>query len=526
MGPYPTPTQIRDRKIKDLSTLLINEKNARRNDREEFCREREKLEAEVKGSRAANKRLKQLAAKQSKRHDRLSAKYKESQKRVAKLEDELVLLKGRAKKDSSNSSKPPSSDGFGKTRRTFSTREKSGRKQGGQFGHTGCTMEPVAEDRIIIEVKDGKCECGGEIEYGEAYNARVCVDVEIKVATTEARVFKGHCKACGKTNTAAFPKEFPAPLSYGSNIRSLAATLNEFGNVSDSKTAEILCDMTGGRISVSSGTVAAIRADLAKRLAPVVKDIKQALINCKVLCVDETGVRVNGKLHWTSIYANKDFTLFEHDQKRGSHCDDSNGLLLLFSGILLHDHFKKYYKLTMSHAECDQHILRYLLAVTEIQAHAWAKKMSDFLKSTNLKKHNLIELGGNCFTPEELTAFRSEYTAILDEGDSEYQSAIAGLSNIRRFNEERCLLARLRKYADEHLRFIYDFAVHFGNHLAEQGAGFFKTKQRASGGFRSDKGADDHAIIASVVATARKQVISVFGTFNDAFIGNPVSGFG
>ena len=96
---------------------------------------------------------------------------------------------------------------------------------------------------------------------------------------------------------------------------------------------------------------------------------------------------------------------------------------------------------------------------------------------------------------------------------------IKGIANIKRFNEEKCLLKRLRKYTDEHLRFISDFCVPFGNNMSEQGAHFIKNKQRISGGFRSEGGAKNHMIIASGIATAIKQKKNVYGTIKNAFQG-------
>jgi transposase len=526
VGLFPTPSQLKDRKIKDLKAQLETERNARRNERELFEEKTRDSDAGQKPLLAKLRRLAGIVSALWRRHSKLSQKYAELKKRAAKLEDENALLKGRAKKDSQNSSKPPSTDGLKKRRRSLSTREPSGKKPGGQPGHEGHTMAPASEGREVVECKCGARECGGEIEFGDSYNSRVRVDVEIKVTTTEARAYKGVCKECGKHFSAPFPDGFPAPLHYGPGVRTMAAAANEFANVPDAKTAELLRGMTGGAISLCAGTVAAIRADLGERLMPAVEGVKQALADCGVLCVDETGVRVGGELHWASIFANEDWPLFEHGKKRGAHCDDADGVLAVFLGTLMHDHFKKYYNKTITHAECSQHILRYLKAVVEIQSHPWAKEMSDFLRDANRRKRARVDAGLGCFTPEELEAFREGYLALLAKGDAEYEAAVAGLKNRRRFNDERCLLARLRKHADEHLRFLSDFDVPFGNHLAEQGAGFIKSKQRVSGGFRADSGADVHMAIASVAASARKQGMSVYEAFSNAFRDIPLFGFG
>jgi hypothetical protein len=196
-------------------------------------------------------------------------------------------------------------------------------------------------------------------------------------------------------------------------------------------------------------------------------------------------------------------------------------LLLLFTGILVHDHLSSYYGYThISHAECNVHVLRYLKAVAEIMDHPWAKKMADLLREANQRKKELIDAGCGDMVPEELESFRNRFNEILSQGREEYETAIEGKKNITYYTEERRLLARLGEYIDEHLRFLSDFAVPFSNNAAEHGARHVKGKKKVSGGFRSDGGTDNYATIASVAATLRKHGKSVFLAFRNAFQGS------
>lgn len=346
------------------------------------------------------------------------------------------------------------------------------------------------------------------------------MDIRVTLTVTEERAYSGKCKACGEPFQTAFSSGFSAPVKYGENMNALVAMCNEYGNVPDKKTAEIISSLCGDKISMSAGTVVNIRAALANRLDGTVKTIKQKLTESGVLNVDETGVRVNGELNWVNIFSNDQYTLFEHNHKRGAHCNDKNGILAFYTGILVHDHFKAYYKNKVAtHAECNQHILRYLKAVIEIQDRPWAKKMTEFLLAAKKLKDERIASGENYLTPEELAEQGLKYTAIVDEGDKEYQAAIEGKKNIRRFREERCLLVRLRKYKDEHLRFLSDFNAPFGNNAAEQGAHFMKNKTRVAGGFRSGQGAVNHMAIASVIASAKKQRKNLYSMIKNSFSG-------
>ena len=245
--------------------------------------------------------------------------------------------------------------------------------------------------------------------------------------------------------------------------------LNEYGNVSDAKSAEIVSALCNHEINMSAGTVFNLRTELANKLEPTVEMIKQKLIDSDVLGVDETGVHVGGKLNWVHIFANDEYTLFEHGEKRAAHCNDGEGILALFVGILVHDHFKSYYKTkAIAHTECNQHILRYLKAIMEIQGHPWATEMSDFLLEAKKKKDEAVLAGRSGFSPEEYAELERRYIEILDKGDAEYEEAIKGKKRIGFFNEERLLLKRLREYKDEHLRFLSEFVVPFEN-ISEQG---------------------------------------------------------
>jgi transposase len=234
--------------------------------------------------------------------------------------------------------------------------------------------------------------------------------------------------------------------------------------------------------------------------------------------VDETSVRINGKLTWMQIISNENFSLFGRSQKRGTLNDVMNSLIMLFTGVLVHDHLKSYYGYThLSHAECNVHVLRYLKAVTEIMKHPWAKDMADLMTEANKHKNDLLEAGVSAIPEDKLAAIRENYRSILNQGQKEYDAAVAGKKNITYFDEERRLLNRLRKYLDEHLRFLNDFSVPFSNNGAELGARHVKGKQKTSGGFRSDGGVDNYAVIASAIATLRKQRKHIYSAIRGAF---------
>lgn len=463
MGLFPTTNQTLKQKNKDLKILLDNEKSNRRKDREEFEWSLEQYKEEARKSASLILMLQKTIADYTAIMEQNKATIHTQKEQIEALEDQVAQFKGSLQKNSGNSSKPPSTDGFKRPQR-FSTREKSGKKPGGQLGHAGHTLTVNTMEKKVIHRKEGTCSCGGEIAFGENYQSRSILDILITLSVTEEQAYSGACKVCHKPFQTAFSKEFRAPVQYGNNLNALVATLNEYGNVADKKTAEIVSNICGNQINLSPGTVVNIRTRLSEMLSSTVEAIKQRLIQSDVLNVDETGVHVNGKLNWVHIFSNHQDTLFEHHPKRSAHCDDENGILAFFTGILVHDHLKAYYKNKVAtHSECNQHILRYLKAVTEIQKHKWAKDIQEFLLSAKKQKEEHIASDRNSFTPEELAGLEQKYLSILDEGDREYREATRGKKSIERFNDERLLLARLREYKDEHLCFLSDFNAPFGN---------------------------------------------------------------
>jgi transposase len=195
-------------------------------------------------------------------------------------------------------------------------------------------------------------------------------------------------------------------------------------------------------------------------------------------------------------------------------------ILDLFTGILVHDHFKSYYgyKL-MTHAECNAHILRYLQAVIEIMKHPWATDLAELFRDANKLKKHYLALRQNSIDENELARISARYDEILAAGKAQYTAATENKKNISYFNDERLLLIRLREYKQEHLRFLMNFDVPFDNNGSERDARFFKGKSKVAGCFRSEDGAKNYAKIASLISTLRKQGANVYVSINDIFNG-------
>jgi transposase len=179
------------------------------------------------------------------------------------------------------------------------------------------------------------------------------------------------------------------------------------------------------------------------------------------------------------------------------------------SGIVVHDHWKPYYTMTgVLHALCNAHHLRELKALVEIEKEDWASKMQRLLRRACHATH-LAREQGVPLKPALTALIERCYDAILANGLAFHEAQPALAKARRRGRPPRRvghnLLIRLSTRKQDVLRFLTDPTVPFTNNLAERDGRMMKLRQKISGGFRSEDGAKDFAIIRSVLSTARKQ---------------------
>jgi transposase len=428
--------------------------------------------------------------------------------RVAELERQLGL-------NSRNSSQPPSTEGLKKPRRTLSVREPSGKKPGGQPGHPGETLRPVAEPNVILDHYPTQCAtCGAPLtpEAATAYSARQVFDLPEPqpLEVTEHRAHNCRCTQCGASTQAAFPPGVTAPVQYGARITAWILYLLHYQFIPEDRLVELMADLFG--VKLAAATLARMSAACAARFQGFMDVVYRFIQAAAVKHLDETGFRIGGKTQWLHIAATRWLTFYRTAPKRGSRWE---GLL----GIVVHDHWKPYYTLTgVLHALCNAHHLRELKALIEIDKEPWAQRMQRLLRRA-CHAVNLARACGKTLKPRLVERFQRRYDAIVAAGLA-FHEALPPLpqrgSGPRR-GRPRCrtghnLLLRLETRRDDVLRFLTDPRVPFTNNLAEQAARMMKLRQKISGGFRSEQSARDFAVIRSLIATAKKQEWNVIHT--------------
>lgn len=432
-------------------------------------------------------------------------------------------LEKRLSKDSSNSSKPPSSDGL--KRKPKSEREKSGKKPGGQEGHPGKYLARVNNPDYVVnhtpEICNG-CGCSLGTISGTCVETRQVFDIpQPKIKVTEHRVEVKCCPCCGNACRASFPENVKGPVQYGERAQALMVYFSHQHYIPVNRVCQIFEDVFG--TSISPGTCANIDLRLFKQLESFEASLKTYLLAEQVLHFDETGIRCSKKLHWVHVTSSDTATLYFFHKKRGKEAMDEIGIIPQFQGKGVHDHWFPYFSYQqIQHSLCNAHHLRELTYMHEQEKEDWAKEMKNFLIRAKVTVEQAVENGVKAFSEDFLVELDQQYTKILLSAE-EYHQNLAPLPQKKRAKPKqrdgKNLLDRLRGKRDCVLRFIRDFSVPFTNNLGERDIRMVKLKQKIAGCFREFDGGRLFCRIRSYISTARKQEWNIWNSLAEAIAG-------
>jgi len=312
----------------------------------------------------------------------VSRQMQELAQQMAQQAEALQALQARQAKDSRNSSKPPSSDGYRKVKRTESLRKSGDKPNGGQPGHDGQTLlASETPDRIEThEVPNcGHCQALLWGIESVGYEERQVFDIPAtRIEVTAHRAEIKVCPECGRASKGRFPEAVTQAVQYGPMVNTWASYFPNQHYVSVERTTEILADLVQHR--VSEATVLKASEQLERGIEPSTEAVKGMLRDAEVLHVDESGLRVTGKLHWLHVASTEHLTSYEVHAKRGQEAMDDAGILGGFNGRAVHDHWKPYFNYTeCDHARCNAHHLRELCFIDKPYQPSWATDMADLL---------------------------------------------------------------------------------------------------------------------------------------------------
>lgn len=412
----------------------------------------------------------------------------------------ISLLANRLNLNSTNSSKPPSSD----PNRKKKPRPKTGRNKGGQKGHVGMTLKKVDDPDIIESIKIDRRTLPAGRYHEVDYEARQVFDIDISRLVTEyrAQVLEDEN---GDRYVASFPEGVTKAVQYGNGLKAHAVYLSQFQLIPYNRIQDYFADQL--HIPISEGSIFNFNKQAFDALDTFEDIAKEQLRTSAVAHADETGINMGGDRFWLHCVSNDLWTLYYPHERRGIEAFEAMGVLPGFRGILCHDHWKPYYRLDCIHALCNAHHLRELTRAWEQDDQQWANDMKDLLEKINTK---VIDAGG-ALSALQAGRYRSQYQELIKKGEIECPEPTRpnkkGKRGRIKKSKSRNLLERLRDYEDDVLRFMENEHVAFTNNLGENDIRMTKVQQKISGCFRSIEGAKIFCRIRSYLSTCRKHEI-------------------
>ena len=345
--------------------------------REELLRENQRLLRENEDLRQKVADAERQVADAEKQIADAKRQVADAEKQVADLERQLAARQ----KNSTNSSKPPSSDGLAGNSRPRGRRKKSKRKPGGQKGHPGHhrPLAPPAQVQEVRPVLPVECKhCGQSLPQqpeqirtvGEVQRHQVTELPPIQPHIIEYQCPKVVCPACGEGTRAPLPDE--AQGDFGPHLMALIAYLTIYCRMPRRVVEAFLEHVLG--ISMSLGSTQTCWEQASAAVAQPCQELEQQLKNEPVLNSDETGWRNNGEKRYLWALVARTFVFYTVAKTRSSEVL-MHLLGAVFAGILCSDRFSAYFKYHKGLAQlCWAHLKRNILGI------------QDFAKTTDAQR--------------------------------------------------------------------------------------------------------------------------------------------
>jgi transposase len=223
-------------------------------------------------------------------------------------------LEKRLNKNSSNSSKPPSSDGLTKPSRTHSLRQKGKNKSGGQLGHKGDTLKQTLMPDKIEQHKLSRCPvCTTPLTRVEPIGIikRQVFDIPVpKIEVTEHQAEIKQCLCCRKRVVAVFPNGVNAPVQYGEVIQSWAVYFQHQQFIPEERLQETFSDLF--KVNLATATLNGFSESLYDALFDFECEVLSKVRTAPVKHLDETGFRITSKTQWLHVASTKRLTVLPY----------------------------------------------------------------------------------------------------------------------------------------------------------------------------------------------------------------------
>ena len=450
------------------------------------------------------------------------AEREELMDRVRQLEGKVAELEKLLGRNSSTSSKPPSSDtGTAKTARpenaNRAARRAQGRKQGKQPGSPGFTLCQVPDPDEVVRHRPVRCRgCDRALDdavvVGET--VRQVFDVpDPRVVVTEHRAERLRCR-CGWETTGGFPPEATAPAVYGPAIKAHAVYLMCAQHIPRERCAQALGDLFG--VTVSTGTLDNWMREAADALVGFLAVVAAQLTAARFVHADETSVRSGKGQLWVHVTCTALLTML-HVGGRNKKTIEA-GPLKDYTGTIVHDRLAMYFGYGNSHVLCNAHILRSLNELLVNHRHKdWARAFIDLIIDTKLRADGARGAGKNELSAYQRCRIRKRWNDLCDQAAAATPPPPPGVQLYGTNKDARLIALALREHRDLFLAYTRDLTLPFDNNQAERDLRMIKLQAKISGEFRSHTGAARFAAARSYISTNRKNQQPIHAHLRDLF---------
>ncbi len=516
-------------KIQGLNNKLSHQTHLTNRYKELYDKEKDnckKLNNRVTDLEFENNELKyKLELLQDENSSELLKSHEDSQATINALKDEVARLTARLNANGTNTGTPTSKTGIGQKKVNPNSREKTGKKKGGQPGHDKHEMPHFSEDEIteVISHLLEQCPNCGSFNLKEISIAiKDEYDYEVIVKKIRHKFVEYICLDCGKTVRVPI-NNLKAANQYGKVIQAMALSLMNVGFVSVNRTRKILTGFSTDPISLCDGYLIKLQKRYSKKLSDFVSNVRNHLLGIPLLYWDDTVVFINTDRACMRFYGNDKIALYTaHLHKDLEGIMDDNILPSLSEATtVMHDHNTINYHdgFIFRNVECLQHLERDLQKISDSSGHKWPLKLKELIKSKIHERKNLIEIGVSRYTRDEIEEFLSKVDSILIEGYKEYMDDLGHYYE----SDERALLNRMDIFKDNYFAWVKDFNIPTTNNLSERSLRFVKVKDKVSGQFQSVDYARYFADIRTYLETCARNGINEFTALLRLTEDNPYS---
>lgn len=410
---------------------------------------------------------------------------------------EITQLTARINKDYTNSSKSSSaSPNHGKI---HNNREVTGRKPGGQRGHSHHGRKRKEPDQII--------PIPAPVEYTDNDNYRptgrsirkqlIRLYVSTEVVEYVTPEFRN--QTTGQRVHATFPEGVRDDVNYDGSVKAAAYLLNNECYVSIGKTQTFLREISDGKIDLSTGMICNLSRQFSEKTQEERDEIFLNLLASPSLHADFTFGRAGGKQAAVIICTTPDLVLYQAREKKG-HEGVKGSPVELYRGTIISDHESTFQSYGTRHQECLVHVERYLRASIENEPGLeWNAEMLEWVKSAI---HYWNEGKDGRGTQENrVSEFEARYGQILEKAKKEYEYELPS----EYFRDGYNLYKRMEADKEDYLLFLHDPSVAPTNNLAERNGRKFKRKAAQVMGFRSMEGVSYFCDGLSILQTLKSK---------------------